>query len=74
METLNNGCKYVDGKDNTWHWQNTTVALKDDQSQITNNTDEAIKVADEFYRKVHSSNDKQTEDPSKETRKIELPV
>ena len=35
-------------------------------------TDEEIKVAKEFNRKLHSINDKQTEDPNMETTNIEV--
>ena len=48
-------------------------ALKDKQDQITNNRDEVIKVVEEFYRKLYSSNDEQTEDTSMETMNIEVP-
>ena len=32
--------------------------LKDEQGQIANIKDEVIKVVEEFYRKLHSSNDR----------------
>ena len=44
--------------------------LKDEHSQIAFNSNEIIKVVDKFYRKLYSSNDIQTNDPSMETMNI----
>ena len=38
-------------------------ALKDEHGQITFNGGEVMKVAEEFYRKLYSSSNRQTEDP-----------
>ena len=43
-------------------------ALKD--GQIINNRDELIKVAEEFYRKLYSTNDRQTKDHIMEAMSI----
>ena len=48
-------------------------ALKDELGHITFTWDEVIKVAEEFYRKLYSSNDRQTRDTSMETTDIEVP-
>ena len=63
-----------------WRWQEENLALvesnfvlKDEQGQITINRGEVIKVAEEFYRNLCSSDGRQTEDPSMETMNIEVP-
>ena len=48
-------------------------ALKDEQGQITNNRIEVIKVAEEFYRNLFSSKDRQSKDHSMVTMNVEVP-
>ena len=50
------------------------LASKDEHGQITNNKDVLIKVVEEFYRKLYSSSDRQTEDNTLtiQTRKFTL--
>ena len=65
--------KYINSKENTYHWLIETVCFKRGIVQITNNRDKVIKIAEEFYRKLYSSSDKQTEDSSMETMNTEIP-
>lgn len=46
--------------------------MKDEQSEITNNIDEVIKVAEEICIKLYSCNYKQKEDPDIEALTIEV--